>query len=249
MPEGKLEKADLVTRARCLGPLSGLRPAQLKRLIEATAHEHSGCVEKAELIACLLAAIEAGGKATRERPVTDEQGLEPEPGKSDFRRAAQEWSERERELLDEMAARARTAAERYRTEETLKARAMLAAAEVEEQKEAEEREAAAAERRWLQERKVLLQVEAANQQVKLLEKRLALEHEQQKRQAAERDHLEAKLREATQATVRAHASEAAHAAESQITRLQLEDNQRQMEQLQVWIRCSKEGRLMTSDDL
>jgi GAF domain-containing protein len=173
MPEGKLEKADLVTRARCLGPLSGLRPAQLKRLIEATAHEHSGCVEKAELIACLLAAIEAGGKATtRERPVTDEQGLEP--GKSNFRLAAQEWSERERELADEMAARARTAAERYRTEETLKARAMLAAAEVEEQKEAEEREAAAAERRWLQERKVLLQVEAANQQVKLLEKRLAL---------------------------------------------------------------------------
>ena len=121
--------------------------------------------------------------------------------------------------------------------------------EVEEQKEAEEREAAAAERRWLQERKVLLQVEAANQQVKLLEKRLALEHEQQKRQAAERDHLEAKLREATQATVRAHASEAAHAAESQITRLQLEDNQRQMEQLQVRIRRSKEGRLMTSDGL
>ena len=86
-------------------------------------------------------------------------------------------------------------------------------------------------------------------QVKLLEKRLALEHEQQKRQAAERDHLEAKLREATQATVRAHASEAAHAAESQITRLQLEDNQRQMEQLQVRIRRSKAGRLMTSDDL
>jgi hypothetical protein len=49
--------------------------------------------------------------------------------------------------------------------------------------------------------------------------------------------------------VRAHASEAAHAAESQITRLQLEDNQRQMEQLQVRIRRSKEGRLMTSDDL
>ena len=238
MPEGKLEKADLVTRARCLGPLSGLRPAQLKRLIEATAHEHSGCVEKAELIACLLAAIEAGGKATRERAVTsqslavtDDQGLEP--GKSNFSLAAQEWSERERELSDEMAARARTAAERFRAEETAKARAMLAAAELEEQKDAEEREAAAAERRWLQERKVLLQVEAANQQVKLLEKRLALEHEQQKRQAAEREHLEAKLREATQASVRAHASEAAHAAESQITRLQLEDNQRQMERVQA----------------
>ena len=216
LPEGKLEKSDLVARARCLGPLNDLRPAQLKRLIEATAHEHTGCVEKGDLVACLQAAIETGGKAARAQVAHDER---------------EQARRTEREVAEEMSVAACRKHELWRAEETAKARALLAAAEEEERKELEERAAADAERRWLDERKHQLQMEAASKQVQLLEARLALEREQQNRSAIEKEQLERRLELAKKEADMAHAAGVAQAAETQLAKLRLDEQRQQVEQL------------------
>ena len=59
-----LDKENFVDRARGIGPLELLRPKVLRRLIKATGYSDEGCIEKGDLVTCLRAAIEAGGRAT-----------------------------------------------------------------------------------------------------------------------------------------------------------------------------------------
>ena len=213
-PAGMLEKADLVAFGRrCIGPPEQLRPNLLKRLIEATGHDHTGCAEKGELVACLRGAIEAGGRVPLEAA----------------RFAAQAEEIERRRAEDEAVAQAEQQAQlRWRAEETAKARAMLEAADIEEEERRIAAEEASAERLRLEERKAALQVAAAEHQVQMAQARLALEKEQRVRTNAERAALEAELRAAKGATQAAQAAEGAHAAEAELAKLRLDESMQQV---------------------
>lgn len=120
---------------------------------------------------------------------------------------------------------------RYRIEETIKAREILAEAEEEEEMHRTAVDAAAGERRQLEERRTRLEKQAAEQKAHMLEARLALEREQKERASAEKAALEARLGEAHGLRDKAQAEAEAEAAENELAKLRLTDSQMEVARL------------------
>ena len=203
-----LEKSELVSHVRCLGPLHDLRPGQLRKLIEVTGHQSTDCVEKSELVSVLSSAIRAGGRGAVARAEAAERAARHRAAA-----AAQELEASEAE-----------AARRWRAEETRKARALLELAESEEQARAQESERVAEERRRLEERKTHLQLQAAQQHANVLEARLELERQARGQVSDALLGLEAQLHAAEEAARLAQASEASALSEAQLSKLRLADS-------------------------